>query len=130
MSTRYSLWFFLSDSLAIFAFVLIGKSAHSQVLDFIDILETTWPFLLAWSLAGWLLGLSRPTEKQSIFIICKTTLAGWLMAVPFALVLRELIYMNPIILSFAITTFIFGALLLLVGRMIVHYCIRRMQKLT
>jgi hypothetical protein len=118
-------WFALADLISLLAFVIIGKVSHNQALTISEISETAWPFLLGMAIAGWWLRTPLPTSGLAFWPLVNSTLAGWLLAVPFGLVLRELVHGKPILTSFAITTFIFGALLLLAGRLTVWLITRK-----
>jgi hypothetical protein len=118
-------WWLMVDFLAIIAFVIIGKSSHSQALEIGEIFATAWPFIVGLAIAGWWLRNPLPSATIGVLGLLKTTLASWLLAVPFGLMLRELIYDKPILPAFAITTFIFGVILLISGRLLLWFFIRR-----
>lgn len=118
----------LIDVLALLAFVLIGKISHSEALVVSDIANLLWPFILAWFVCGWLLGDARPTARTTIGKLLWNTMTGWFLALPLALVLRELIYDKPILTAFAVTTFIFGGLLLLAGRVLVYFIYKKGER--
>ncbi len=117
-------WYLLADLLALLAFVIIGKTAHSDAIVFSDVLETTWPFWLGMLIAGWWLRTPLPAPGISMLALINTTLAGWLLAMPIGLVLRELVNGKPILMSFAITTFIFAASFLIAARLVVWFVMK------
>ncbi len=118
---RHITRFVIADIIAVLAFVMIGKYSHDTGLNISDIWLTAWPFLLGLFLCGWLLSGHRPDRSETVLTLVGITLAQWFVAVPFGLVLRELVYAKPILTSFTITTFIFGGLLLIGGRIIVFF---------
>jgi hypothetical protein len=122
--------FVIADIIAVFAFVIIGKSSHAETLRFSEIIAVAWPFLLGLFVCGWWLGAQRPQTHVTPLKLIGITLAHWMLAVPFGLVLRELIYNKPIVASFAITTFIFGALLLIAGRLTIFFIQRKTSSKT
>jgi hypothetical protein len=111
----------MSDTVAVAAFVLVGKLSHHEPLHLTEWFAAAWPFLLAWAIVnGIVLSLGvRRAERWSAVVGQVSAL--WLLSVPLALVVRELAYDKPVLLAFALTSTLFGAIFLLAGRLLVGF---------
>jgi hypothetical protein len=117
---RSPVYFAVADVLAVLAFVLIGKIAHNQTFSITDFLDTAWPFLAGLAISVWWFGPGIPSLTVGWRRLLVGAFGGWLSAVAVALVLRDIFSDRPVIVSFAVTSVIFGGVLLLVGRITVR----------
>jgi hypothetical protein len=117
--------FIVFDLLALISFTLIGKQSHAEALVISELLQVILPFTIAWFAFGWGFGQAVPLAEMRWQHILRTTATSWLLALPLGMVLREIFYDKPILVSFVITTYIFAGILLIVGRLLAAYSYRR-----
>lgn len=89
------------------AFVLIGRSSHSEGFSIVGTLNTAWPFL-AGLLVGWLMMRAWTSPRRVVW----TGVGIWLSTVVVGLVLRA-VSGQGVQLSFAIVTAVVLAIFLL-----------------
>jgi hypothetical protein len=117
------------DTAAIFAFVAVGKLSHAEPLHLSELFAVASPFILAWAMVSIVIRWLWVARADNWFSIIGIVSARWMLSVPLALVLREVVNGKPILLAFAITTTLFGMLFLLGGRLSVRaISVRRAKK--
>jgi glycopeptide antibiotics resistance protein len=111
--SRGTVWFVLSDAVALVVFVLVGISGHraSTVEGF---LKNAVPLLGVWFLIAWFAHTYRRPGWRSL-------LRNWIVAVPVGLLVRTLIVGSPKgarILVFMAVGLAFTLVFLILGRLL------------
>lgn len=104
------------DILALLLFTFFGTMEHQMDSGFGEIWLITSPFMLGWIVSGVLTGAYRckaySTLPGATVAAVKTAIPG----IPLGLLLRWLMYGKPPALSFAIASFLFILLFLILWR--------------
>lgn len=116
----------LGDLVALTLFVLAGQVDHDLLPGANPLWYTLtrgWPFLVVWLVVGWLVGAFRLPAGATGWPLLRDlggrALHGWLIAAPLGVVLRALVLGRSVIPTlFFLTTLGFGALFLLVWRLL------------
>ncbi len=92
--------FVMGDITVLILFSLLGRSFHKMEFDFSSFLLTTLPFLFFWIFIGLLIGVFSQNIHLQIWVMIKKVALNTLIAVPLAILLRQLILGRPTDLSF------------------------------
>lgn len=107
----------LVGDLAMFGlFVLIGRRSHSEAVSPREILHIAAPFAIGWlAVAPWFKLFRADVYRNFKAVLGRTALA-WSIAAPIGLALRTFVWGREFKLPFAITTFLFNLVILLIWR--------------
>lgn len=111
------------DAAALTGFAAVGKASHTGPNDAIEVsavLQTAFPFLLAWFATSPLTGVYKETDKNQNLALTtmKQVVIGWVVAVPLGCALRGVIkgYVPPT--SFIVVTLIATLVILTLSRLL------------
>jgi len=120
--TRPVGWLLLvGDALALALFVFVGQRNHETLgaNPLLGIAQTTLPFIAPWLVSALLLGAYRIDAREKMTRFLARSLNAWLVAIPFALVLRAfLLNSGTIQTMFVVTATGFGGMFLLGWRVL------------
>jgi hypothetical protein len=127
---------FLGDLVALTLFVLAGQADHDLLPGTNPLWYTLtrgWPFLLVWLVVGWLVGAFRLPAGAAGWPLLRelggSALHGWLIAAPLGVLLRALVLGRGVIPAlFFLTTLGFGALFLLIWRLLFALAYRALSR--
>jgi len=116
----------VAGDLVMFAlFVAIGRRSHSEQVSVAEIANVAAPFAIGWlATAPWLKLFRREVAASPSAALGRTALA-WSLAAPIGLALRTFAWGREFKLPFAITTFLFNLVLLLLWRGAAAWKLRR-----
>ena len=113
----------LVDAAALTGFAAVGKASHSGpngAIELSAVLQTAFPFLLAWFATSPLTRVYKETDKSQNLALAtvKQVLLGWVVAIPLGCALRGLIkgYVPPT--SFIVVTLIATLVILTLSRLL------------
>ncbi|MCX6014933.1 MAG: DUF3054 domain-containing protein [Chloroflexales bacterium] len=113
MQRSINVWIWLSDVTVMLLFAAIGRQNHGESNPISAIIVTALPFIIAWSLVGWLAGqLHQHPRWQWLW----QSVATNSIACAIGLLIRALWLQRGIPTSFAIVAFIVTTLFLLIVR--------------
>lgn len=113
-------WIWLTDVAVLLLFAAIGRQNHGESNPLSAIIGTALPFIIAWSLVGWVAKQIQPRPRWQW--IWQSALAN-IVACALGLGLRALWLQRGIPLSFALVALAVTTLFLIVVR--IAYSVRR-----
>lgn len=114
----------VGDILALLLFTFFGTMEHQMDSGFVEIWNITFPFILAWLLSGLLLGAYRAKAYSNMLKAAIASLKTIVLALPLGLLLRWFLYDKAATWPFALTSFIFILLFLVLWRWAYTWLIR------
>lgn len=106
------------DALAVTLFVYLGQLQH-QTVNLSNLLVQTLGFVLAWLIAGWLLGVFPKADALDLRSMLLRSVNTWFVAAPLGLLFRAYALDKPAIPAlFIVTTYTLGAIFVLGWRVI------------
>jgi hypothetical protein len=120
MKLRAPMILLIGDGVTLCLFVFVGQRDHN-VIDALNpvlgVLKTAAPFVVSFVVAAWMLG-AYPRADWMPRSLLLHSLNAWLVAAPFALVLRALLNgQGAIPVIFIVTAVAFGGISLMAWRM-------------
>lgn len=116
----------VGDIVALMLFTFFGSLEHQMDLGFMQTLTITFPFMLGWLAAGFLLGAYRAkayaTGSLAFAYVLKTAVFG----IPLGLFFRWALQDKPATLLFSIVVFLFVVLFLALWRWLFTWVHRNM----
>lgn len=114
----------VGDVLALLLFTFFGTMEHQMDSGFREIWNMTFPFIMAWLLAGLLVGAYRSKAYATMPQAAAATVKTAVLAMPLGLLFRWFLYDKPASLEFVLVSFIFVLLFLLLWRWAFTWLIR------
>lgn len=111
----------LGDLLIVLLFSAIGRVSHHMVPDPLSVLNTAFPFAVAWLVTGALTGIFKPAWAESVGKAFKVTLLTLVIAAPLGVLLRSLLLGRMMAPSFWIVGSVSLAVLMLTWRLLYAY---------
>ena len=125
-STGRVLGLIVGDLIMFGLFVALGRRSHNESVSVGEIVTVAAPFAIGWvAVAPWC-KLFRPEIYGNPKLALQRTALAWTLAAPLGLALRTVVWGREFKPAFAITTYIFNLLLLLVWR---GWAARKMRKI-
>ena len=106
----------VGDLLMFAMFVAIGRRSHSEPVSVGEIATVAAPFAIGWLATAPWLKLFRPEVAANPKAALTRTALAWTLAAPIGLALRTFAWGREFKLPFAITTFLFNLVILLLWR--------------
>lgn len=114
----------VGDIIALLLFTFFGTMEHQMDSGFREIWNITFPFMLAWVIAGLLLGAYRSKSYATMSKTAGATVKTAILGLPLGLLLRWFLYQKPATWEFGLVAFVFILLFLLLWRWAFSWLIR------
>jgi hypothetical protein len=121
MKQKTTVTLLIGDLLIVLLFSAIGRVSHHMTPDPLSILNTAFPFAVAWLAAGALTGVFKPGSAESVGRASKITLLTLVIAAPLGVLLRSLLLGRMMAPSFWIVGSVSLAILMLTWRLLYAY---------
>jgi len=106
----------VGDILALLLFTFFGTMEHQMDAGFTETFVITLPFALGWIIAGLFLGAFRSRAYATGGTATAAVVRTLILGIPLGLLLRWAMYGKEVSLVFALVTFAFSLLFLLLWR--------------
>lgn len=114
----------VGDILALLLFTFFGTMEHQMDSGFKEIWNITFPFIAAWIVCGLLTGAYRSKAYTTMPQAAAATIKNAILALPVGLAFRWFMYEKPATWEFALVSFAFVLLFLLLWRWAYTWLIR------